>query len=115
MGAVYEAFDRERQLSVALKLLNLRHPEALMRFKNEFRALQAVHHPNLVSLGELFARGEQWFFTMELVRGVDLVAHIRGDAGDGTPRFDTPRLRAAFHQLARALAPLHRHPHIHPD
>ena len=31
MGAVYEAFDRERQLTVALKLLNLRHPEALIQ------------------------------------------------------------------------------------
>jgi eukaryotic-like serine/threonine-protein kinase len=114
MGAVYEAFDRERQLPVALKLLNLRHPEALMRFKNEFRALQAVHHPNLVSLGELFARGEQWFFTMELVRGTDLVSHIRNDA-EGKLRFDTPRLRAAFHQLALGLAALHRHGHIHRD
>jgi serine/threonine protein kinase len=115
MGAVYEAFDRERQLPVALKLLNLRHPEALMRFKNEFRALQAVHHPNLVSLGELFQRGEQWFFTMELVRGVDLVTHIRTDGGDARLRFDTPRLRAAFHQLALGLAALHRHGHIHRD
>jgi hypothetical protein len=114
MGAVYEAFDRERQLTVALKLLNLRSPEALIRFKNEFRALQAVHHPNLVSLGELFARGEQWFFTMELVRGVDLLTHIHGDASEGQ-RFDTPRLRAAFHQLALGLAALHRHGHIHRD
>jgi serine/threonine protein kinase len=115
MGAVYEAFDRERQLPVALKLLNLGHPEALMRFKNEFRALQAVHHPNLVSLGELFAQGEQWFFTMELVRGVDLITHIRSDGGYGKLRFDTPRLRAAFHQLALGLAALHRHGHIHRD
>ena len=72
MGAVFEAVDRERGRNVALKVLTVENPEALMRFKREFRSLQSVHHPNLVSLGELFAEGDTWFFTMELVRGVDL-------------------------------------------
>jgi serine/threonine protein kinase len=44
---------------------------ALLRFKHEFRALQGLSHPNLISLGELLNESGRWFFTMELVRGVD--------------------------------------------
>jgi len=69
MGAVFEVHDRERDMVVALKLLSTSQADGVMRFKREFRALQAVHHPNLVSLGELFSHGDSWFFTMELIRG----------------------------------------------
>ncbi|HEX8951098.1 MAG TPA: serine/threonine-protein kinase, partial [Polyangia bacterium] len=110
MGAVFEAIDRERERNVALKVLTVENAEALVRFKREFRALQSVHHPNLVSLGELFAQGDVWFFTMELVRGVDLVAHVRA-----SQPFDEARVRAAFHQLGLGLAALHRHGHLHRD
>lgn len=39
-GAVYEAHDRERDQRVALKLLTRVGPDHVMRFKQEFRALQ---------------------------------------------------------------------------
>ena len=135
MGAVFEALDRERDRNVALKVLTVENADALLRFKREFRSLQSVHHPNLVSLGELFAQGDNWFFTMELVRGIDVLAYIRaeGPKGDherttlpghrargplpaaGSAPFDEARLRAAFHQLGLGLAALHRHGHIHRD
>src|SRR5262249_23123374 len=38
-GAVYEAFDKERQERVALKVLHATDPSDLYRFKREFRAL----------------------------------------------------------------------------
>src|SRR6185295_1433056 len=52
-------------------------PDALLRFKNEFRALTDIQHPNLVSLGELFEDKERWFFTMEMVDGVHFLDYIR--------------------------------------
>jgi serine/threonine protein kinase len=63
MGVVYEVLDRDRAARVALKKLRTPSPEALLRFKKEFRALERVQHPNLVMLGELFEDRGEWFFT----------------------------------------------------
>ncbi len=88
MGVVYEALDRERNQLVALKTLRWFDARALLRFKNEFRALHDIDHPNLISLYELCEEDGECFFTMELVRGVDFLAYVRGasqveEIGDG--------------------------------
>ncbi|HEX6836889.1 MAG TPA: protein kinase, partial [Polyangia bacterium] len=88
MGVVYEALDQERNTHVALKTLRTREPRAILRLKHEFRALRDLQHGNLVSFGELFESGGDWFFTMELVRGVDLLSWVR--AKDGGAPGDTP-------------------------
>ena len=48
-GVVYEAFDRERETSVALKTLRPGNVEALYCLKREFRALADLSHPNLAA------------------------------------------------------------------
>jgi serine/threonine protein kinase len=108
MGVVYEAFDRERNSRCALKTLRTLDATALLRFKNEFRWLQDLQHPNLASLGELFSDGAQWYFTMELVEGVDFLSWVRsGNEASGPAEakglFNEKRLRSALGQLARAL------------
>src|SRR5688572_33055008 len=77
MGVVYEVLDRERGARVALKTLRRLDASGLSRFKAEFRALHDLAHPNIVRLGELQCDGSQWFFTMELVDGVDLLSWLR--------------------------------------
>ena len=144
-GTVYEAFDRDRKASVALKVLKQADPAAIYRFKKEFRALTGLNHPNLVELYELMSEGERWFFTMELVDGVPFLAHVRGNArspfkpgtgstparspteietaelvlavprADAAPAPDWNRLRSLFLQLAEGLSALHGAGRIHRD
>lgn len=110
MGVVYEAFDRQWNARVALKTLRAVGPEALIRLKNEFRAIQEIHHPNLVRLGELLEEQGVWLFTMELVEGVDFVKWSRRD---GRP--DEAQLRPALKQLVSALHAIHHAGKVHRD
>ena len=87
MGIVYEAVDHETGETVALKTLRNVDGNAILLLKQEFRALAGLHHPNLIRLGELFESRGDWFFTMELIKGVDLMSWLRGgDSARSTTR-----------------------------
>ncbi len=114
MGAVYEAYDRERNDTVALKTLRWHDPTAIYRLKKEFRSLSDVAHPNLVSLYELVADDEDWFYTMELVDGVDFLTYVRSHHA-GARGADVARLRNTVRQLAEGVVALHRAGVLHRD
>ncbi len=117
MGIVFEARDLRRGRNVALKLMQDADPAALYRFKREFRALAELNHPHLVALYELVADAGLWFFTMELLDGVNFLAHVRGagsSRGALAPnRVD--RLREALAQLAEGVLALHAAGKLHRD
>src|SRR4051794_20794030 len=75
-GLVYEVLDRERNTRLALKTLRTLDAGSILFLKSEFRAVQDVHHPNLVTLNELFEEGGRWFFTMEYVKGAHFFAYV---------------------------------------
>ncbi len=106
MGIVYEAHDLETDKMVALKTLTRAEASHISRFKQEFRSLAGVSHPNLVGLYEFMADGQYWFFTMELVNGVNFLEyvrpgyHARQGEGSKTPTLKKRALQAGNEMLA---------------
>src|SRR6266704_5461644 len=88
MGVVHEAHDRRMDKIVALKTLTRAEAAHIYRFKREFRTLADVSHPNLVTLYELMSEDQNWFFTMELVKGVTFIQYVRPDTA-GLQSIDT--------------------------
>ena len=82
-GVVFEAQEEGRSARVALKKLSLEDAGALYDFKQEFRGLADVVHPNLVALHELFNDGTDLYLSMELVDGVGFLDYVRGVVGLG--------------------------------
>lgn len=122
-GVVYEAYDQEKRAIVALKTFHQNNAEALYRFKQEFRALSDVIHPNLVALYEMMSDGQHWFFTMEMVDGVDFIEYVRHSdmpeskllLGQAISPSDHDRLRSALKQLAKGIYTLHQAGKLHCD
>lgn len=133
-GVVYEAFDRQEGSTVALKVLRTANADALYRFKKDFRSLADLRHPNLISFYELFTEGGVWFFSMELIDGVDFIECFTGQPADdraeitdvrsvqtgsvpepltAPPSYD--RVLHTVRQLARGLHAVHRHGKVHRD
>ncbi len=110
-GVVYRVFDQERNSEVALKKLRGFHPSHLLRFKQEFRGLVDLVHPNLVQLYELFGEDGEWFFTMELVHGAEFLAYVR----PGKILGSWDRLRDAVFQLSLGVQALHSFSRLHRD
>ena len=132
MGVVYEAIDREKDgRRVALKVLQRHDAESMVRLKREFRSLADVRHPNLVTIYELSAEGEAFFFTLELVDGIDFLSWVRPGlsaqveaptakldktmTSGGTGQADLGRLHEAFGQLVGGVAFLHEQGRLHRD
>ena len=118
-GAVYQAKHLLRGDTVALKLLPLSldgnadasgDADRLHKFRREFRALSDVNHPNLVGMQSLEVDGRQWYFTMDLIEGIDFLEYVRPQG-----KLDISQLRSAARQLAEGLAALHQRRIIHRD
>jgi serine/threonine protein kinase len=139
---VYDVFDRERGIHVALKLLTRFDASTLYRFKSEFRSFADVQQHNLVQLYDLASADGDWFFTMELVAGTDWLSFVRGSRprrfsdelstmdppnGDAladiesrrtehaAPAYDVDRLFRGAHQLAAGVHALHEAGIVHRD
>lgn len=140
-GVVYLAYDAKRDNRVALKVLKQPDSNLLFRFKQEFRSLADLHHPNLVELYELLSDGQHWFFTMELVDGVNFVEYAGGwhrasvseetvtigsdivefvplraaASAKAAPSIDAGKLRTALRGLAAGVQALHLGGKLHRD
>lgn len=75
MGVVYKAYDPELDRLVAVKLLNTpdnKDNPTSVWLKREAQALARLSHPNVVSVYDVDAQGDQLFVAMELIEGKTL-------------------------------------------
>jgi tetratricopeptide (TPR) repeat protein/predicted Ser/Thr protein kinase len=75
MGAVYQAWDREVERVVALKLIRpelANNPDILRRFKQELVLARQVTHRNIVRIFDLGVADGLKFITMEFLDGEEL-------------------------------------------
>jgi WD40 repeat protein len=80
MGVVYRARQLGLNRTVALKMVQSQHllsDEARLRFRVEIEAVAQLHHPHIVSLYESGEHDGAHYFTMHLVEGGDLSAHLQ--------------------------------------
>jgi len=140
MGTVYLARDEKFDRRVAVKVLLGGELTALTRFKQEFRTLADISHPNLIVLHELLCDDATWLFTMQYVEGRDFLTHVSLLEGRDAPTLleveahrlregvrrsdhallrcpvrDDERLRRVLRQLTDAVSSLHGAGKLHLD
>jgi hypothetical protein len=127
---------------VALKTMRYIDAACLMHFQREFDYAKDLRHRNLLRLYNLISDGDDWFFTMELMKGSHFLAYVRSGVDDLAPPESAPssppttgaeatesgstptyelsaaqetRLRHALRQLAEGIHYLHQAGKIHCD
>ncbi len=108
MGVVYLVDDRTAGDRAALKVLTGRRTaEDILRFKQEFRALTRLHHPNLCEVRDYGVTPDGApFFTMEVVPGRGLEECLNATPADVT---------SWLAQMIAALGYVHARGLVHAD
>ncbi|WP_372366453.1 serine/threonine protein kinase [Candidatus Uabimicrobium sp. HlEnr_7] len=111
MGRVYAVFDKHLQKEVALKMLVARQPtaEGRTRFLREAKLTARLIHPNIVEIYDLGAIQDQYYFTMEYVRGILLTEILQGN------QFTRREILKMFVQCCYAIDYAHEENIIHRD
>jgi serine/threonine protein kinase len=138
-GFVFEVEDKVHGGRFALK--RLRHDrriaaDQVARFKDEFRALEHIAHPNLARVYGLISDATGMFVLMELIAGVDFIRYVHPEL---SPRHPVPtvsdtdeqanvsqpseriatasveRIRSGLRQLVSGILALHSAGKVHCD
>lgn len=115
MGEVYEAFDEDLRVRIALKTLRpgggTERAEALEWLKQELRVGRSVAHRNLCRLYDFGSDQGVHFITMELLRGPTLAQHL-----DELKRpLTQEELGPIVEQICAGLSELHGRDLVHLD
>ncbi len=117
MGAVYQAWDAELEVALALKVIRpdaTNDPEAAAeierRFKRELLLARQVTHPNVVRIHDLGEIDGIKYITMPYVEGQDL-SDILAETGT----LPVPRTLAIARQVASGLVAAHEAGVVHRD
>ena len=122
MGHVFEAYDAELKVRVALKVIRseiARNPTALEFFRREVRTARTITHPNVCRTFDLDrgflsemaeAREEFFFLTMEFLDGETLAARLKR-----TGPLDPELALVSARQIALGLDAAHAAGIVHRD
>jgi len=109
MGVVYEAYDRKRQQTIAIKCAKLGYE----RLSPELRGALKVRHPNVCLVNEIHTAttdlGELDFLTMEFLDGETLLSRLSRGKLEHSEALKLAR------QLCAGLAEAHRCGVLHRD
>ncbi len=72
MGAIYQGFDTNLNIPVAIKENFFKTPESIRQFQREAQILARMHHPNLPRVIQHFSREGQQYLVMDFIAGIDL-------------------------------------------
>ena len=116
MATVLAVRDTRNDDVVGMKLLlpMQMEDEARSRFRQEFKALLRLDHPNVLRVYEWGLLGDRPWFSMELLEGHDLREEVQRLA-DAPPAERFARVSGILKQVARALAYVHDRGLIHRD
>ena len=113
MCNVYRAFDAEALRTVAVKMLRDEYAadeEYLRRFRNESRAINALSHPNIVSVYDVSHSDDVEYIVMELIDGITLKQYLQKKSV-----LDPSEVLDFTIQTAKALEHAHSKGIIHRD
>lgn len=129
MGVVYQAWDRELEVAVALKVLRSEvgaDDERLERFRRETLLARQVSHPNVVRIHDIYlekgskdgegdgerdgGKGDLRFLTMDLIRGRSLRQILEREGP-----LAAERAVAYARQIAEGLEAAHARGVVHRD
>ncbi len=113
MANVYKGHDLEENRTVAIKILRdeyLDNEEFLHRFRNEFRAISLLNHPNIVQVYDVSFTQQIQCIVMEYIDGITLKEYIEQEK--------VIRWKEAVHfstQILRGLQHAHDRGIVHRD
>ena len=113
MGVVYEAYDRELDRRIALKVLRTGLPDeakATQRFLREAQTLAAIQHPRIVGIHDIGIEGELPYIAMDLLEGQTLEERM---TFADSMRF--PGIHTLAVQILEGLHEIHAQGLIHRD
>ena len=114
MGAVYQAWDAELGVAVALKVIRTSKrrvsPELEKRFKNELLLARSVTHKSVVRIHDLGEIEGTKYITMSYVQGEDLSAVLRREG-----KLPLARALRLARQIAAGLEAAHDAGVVHRD
>ncbi|HSP06806.1 MAG TPA: serine/threonine-protein kinase [Acidobacteriota bacterium] len=113
MGIVFQAYDKQLNEQVAIKILSpmlSTNTDALERMKREVSAARRITHPNVIRIHDISEAGGLNFVSMEFFNGISLKDHIK--------KSGPLSLMQAFNiasQICDGLEAAHRQGVIHRD